>query len=188
LAITAVSAGLQMYGQISGSRAAAGQYKAQAAANEIQAQQSEVRAAEVENAAYLQAAQTRSEAMDQARAIRKAAENLRSTGRAAFASAGVKVDAPGSTDAYQQSILYDSEADAGKALLSADWRGKSIEKGGQLDARSLRDTATNLRMGASNARSAAGDATRAGYINAFGTVLGAAASYTRWQTAMQPKP
>lgn len=166
------STALGVYGQVKAGQAQRRQLNAQASAADAQA-------AQVEDNAYTQAAQTREEAQAQARLIRDAAVQVRGAARAAFAGSGVRVD-QGSAALVQEQIVRDSERDAALTILTGERRAGSIEKGGQLDAASL-------RSGAANARQAGSDARTASLINAAGTVLNAGAAYARWKIGMQPR-
>lgn len=171
-ALLATSTAVGVYGQVQGAKQQRNALQGQAAAMEEQAQQ-------VEGAAYLQAAQTRDEAMQQARLFRRAGQRLRASTTVAQAASGVRVG-EGSAAIVDDALLRDSETDAAMAILTGERRAAAVETGGRQDAASL-------RSGAGNARTAASQATRAGYLSAATTVLGSAASYTRWNTAMAPK-
>lgn len=168
-ALMAVGTGVNVIGQISSARSQRRQLESQAGAMEGQAQQ-------VEGAAYLQAAQTREEAQQQARLIQRAARNVRSATTVAYAGSGVRVG-EGSAAVVDEAILRDSEQDASMSILTGERRASAIETGGEQDAASL-------RAGAGNARTAARQSTRAGYLSALSTTLGAAYDYRRWSGRM----
>lgn len=171
-ALLAASTTVSIYGQVQGAKAQRTALESQAGGMEEQAQQ-------VEGAAYLQAAQTRQEAMQQARLFRRASETARSSTVAAYAGSGVRVG-EGSAAVVDDAIVRDSELDASMTILTGERRAAAIETGGRQDAASL-------RAGAGNARTAGRQATRAGYLGAASTALGAAASYSRWSSMMAQK-
>lgn len=177
---TALTAGGQLYGARNQRKALEGE----AEGMRVQAGQLDELAEREQRSAYLEAAQVRDEAAQQARLIRQAAEDVRGATKAAYAGSGVRVG-EGSAAVVDEALVRDSEQDAAMTILTGERRGGAIQTGADLQAWSQHAEAENLRRGAGNAQRAARQATRAGWLNAGGTVLQAAMEYSRWNTRMQ---
>lgn len=171
-AVMAVSAAVQVRGQIYGARSQKKQAESDAAARELAAEQ-------IEDSAEMYSGQVRDESKQKAELIRKAARDIRGATKTAYAGAGVRVG-QGSARVADEAIVRDSEQDAAMQILAGKRQSDSITLQAINDANAL-------RVGAANARSAGKQAMTAGYIGAAGTVLGTAASYMRWDSMMKTK-
>ena len=116
--------------------------------------------------AEVQAGQARYAAGQQEEMQRRKARETMGTALAAGGQAGIALE--GSfADLFRQS-LYDAEADA-----------MAIRYRGELEAAGLNNQAAMERVNAANARSMGKQATRAGWLNAAGSLLNSGANYMK---------
>jgi hypothetical protein len=109
----------------------------------------------------------RSEADQQAIAIRRQGEGAKGAARAALAASGVSLAGGGTVDQIEQQITRDTEHDAYAALLTGD-----------RTVRALQQSASEYRRGAK-------DSVTAGALQIGDTVLGTGAKLGNWKRSQK---